>query len=141
MDSSVHYLIAADVLLFTHVVIAAFIVFGLLFIFAGKIFSWSAAYNPWFRLVHLITIGIVVLQSWLGVICPLTTWEMMLREKAGDAVYAGTFISHWLETILYYQAPAYVFIASYTLFGLLVVASWFWVRPRPFTKKQSHPVD
>ena len=105
MDSKLFYLIAADVLLFTHVLVAAFVLFGLIFIFVGKIFSWSSARNPWFRLLHLVTIVIVALQAWLGVICPLTTWEMALRQKAGDAVYAGTFISHWLETILYYHAP------------------------------------
>jgi hypothetical protein len=89
-------------------------------------------------LAHLIAIGVVVLQSWLGIICPLTTWEMALREKAGDAVYAGTFVSHWLETILYYSAPAWVFVLCYTVFGLLVLASWFWVRPHPFTTPINH---
>lgn len=138
MESRVVYLLAADALLFTHVLFVAFVIFGLLFIFAGKLFSWPWVRNPWFRLAHLIAIGVVVLQSWLGIICPLTNWEMALREKAGDAVYAGTFVSHWLETILYYNAPAWVFILCYTAFGLLVLASWFWVRPYPFSKLENH---
>ena len=133
MESRVLYLLAADVILFTHVLFVAFVIFGLLLIIAGKLLSWSWVRNLWFRLVHLIAIGMVVLQSWLGVICPLTTWEMVLRERAGDSVYSGTFISHWLETILYYHASAWVFILCYTVFGSLVLASWFWVRPRPFT--------
>ena len=57
---------------------------------------------------------------------------MVLRDKAGAEVYPGSFIAHWLETILYYQAPGRVFILVYTLFGALVTASWFWVRPRRF---------
>jgi hypothetical protein len=57
---------------------------------------------------------------------------MALREKAGDAVYSGSFVAHWLETLLYYQAPQWVFVAGYTAFGVLVMASWFWVPPRPF---------
>jgi len=133
MESRVLYLLAADAILFTHVLFVLFVVFGLLLIFAGKLFSWSWVRNPWFRLAHLIAIGVVVLQSWCGAICPLTTWEMALREKAGDAFYAGSFIAHWLETILYYSAPPWVFIVVYTLFGALVLASWFWVRPRSFT--------
>ena len=140
MESRIVYLLAADVLLFTHVLFVAFVTFGLLFIFAGKLFSWPWVRNPWFRLAHLIAIGVVVLQSWLGVICPLTTWEMALREKAGDAVYAGTFVSHWLETVLYYSAPAWIFILCYTVFGLLVLVSWFWVRPNPFSTLKSHDV-
>jgi len=134
MASKTFYLAAADTLLFTHVLFVIFVVFGLLLILLGRAFSWNWVRNPWFRCVHLAGIAIVVLQSWLGKICPLTTWEMELRAKAGDAVYAGSFIAHWLEKLLYYQAPAWVFVVSYTTFGLLVVLSWFWVRPRPFVR-------
>ena len=138
MESKTLYLLAADVLLFTHALFVAFVVFGLLFILLGKLLSWPSVRNPWFRLAHVIAIGVVVLQSWLGVICPLTAWEMVLREKAGGAVYAGTFISHWLETILYYNAPAWVFVLCYTVFGLLALASWFWVRPKKFLKSEEY---
>ncbi|MBT8048055.1 MAG: DUF2784 domain-containing protein [Xanthomonadales bacterium] len=127
------FLAAADALLLIHVLFAAFAIFGLLVILLGGIFSWSWVRNPWFRLAHLTGIAVVVLQSWLGVICPLTTWEMDLRTRAGDAVYTGSFVSHWLEELLYYEAPAWVFIVCYTIFGLLVILSWFWVRPRPMT--------
>lgn len=126
------YLIAADLLLLTHVLFVAFVVIGLVLILVGKFRHWSWVRNPWFRLVHVGSIGIVVLQSWLGVICPLTTWEMTLRERAGDTVYAGSFIAHWLEAILYYQAPPWVFVVAYTTFGALVVISWFWIHPRRF---------
>lgn len=129
MESQTFYLLAADMLLLTHVLFVAFVVCGLLLILAGKLFSWGWVRNRIFRLAHLIAIGVVVVQSWFGVICPLTTWEMALRERAGDVVYGGTFMSHWLETILYYNAPAWVFVVCYTIFGLLVVVSWFWVRP------------
>jgi hypothetical protein len=54
---------------------------------------------------------------------------MYLRGKAGDATYAGSFVAHWLESILYYQAPAWVFAACYTAFAVVVVLSWVWVRP------------
>jgi maltodextrin utilization protein YvdJ len=74
----------------------------------------------------------VVLQSWLGEICPLTTWEMHLRARAGEDVYATSFIMHWVSELLYYQFPTWVFVFCYTIFGMLVVASWFIVRPRGF---------
>ena len=88
--------------------------------------------------MHLGCISVVVLQSWLGAICPLTHLEIFLREQAGDTVYPGSFISHWLESILYYQAPAWVFVVVYTLFGAAVLASWLWVRPYPFSRSPSH---
>ena len=130
MNSASWYLLAADLILFTHILFVAFVVIGLVLILLGKLLDWHWVRNWWFRLIHLVAIGIVVLQAWLGAICPLTTLEMYLRKQAGDTVYAGTFISHWLESILYYQAPMWVFTLCYTVFGLLVVLSWFWVRPR-----------
>ena len=134
MKDGVLYLIAADAILFTHTLFVGFIVFGLVCIFVGKLRSWAWVRNPWFRYAHLAAIGVVVLQSWLGAICFLTTWEMALREKAGEAVYSGAFVAHWLESILYYRAPEWFFVVCYTVFGLLVAATWYWVRPRRFVK-------
>lgn len=141
MTSDALYLLLADIILASHVMFVAFILFGLLAVLVGKGRSWSWVRNPWFRLVHVAAIGVVVLQSWLGAICPLTLWENALRERAGDAVYPGAFVAHWLEAILYYRAPEWVFVVAYTFFGLLVVASWIWVRPRPFTKGRNNHND
>lgn len=132
MDSQTILLITADVILLLHALFVVFVVIGLLLIIAGKVFLWSWVRNPWFRLIHLAAITVVVVQSLFGLICPLTTLEMMLRSRAGDAVYSGSFISHWLENILYYQAPPWVFFMAYAVFGAIVVACWFWVRPRRF---------
>ena len=130
MDTQTLYLLVADATLLLHASFVAFVVVGLILIFAGKALSWNWVRNPLFRWAHLAAIGIVVLQSWSGVICPLTTLEMALRSRAGDSVYPGSFVAHWVETILYYDAPAWVFALCYTAFGALVVASWFWVRPQ-----------
>ncbi|MDE0362415.1 MAG: DUF2784 domain-containing protein, partial [Rhodospirillaceae bacterium] len=106
-------------------------------ILAGKAFRWAWVRNPWFRLAHLLAIGVVVVQSWFGAICPLTTLEMTLRARAGDTVYPGSFVAHWLEAILYYRAPAWVFAVCYTLFGAVVAGSWFWVSPRRFRRTRN----
>ena len=127
------FAIAADVVLFAHVLIAGFIVFCLVLILVGGVRDWAWVRNPWLRCTHLAAIGVVVAQSWVGAICPLTTWEMALREKAGEATYSGSFIAHWLESILYYQAPAWLFVVAYTLFGIAVAGAWYWIRPRSFT--------
>ena len=71
----------------------------------------------------------MVLQAWFGVICPLTHWEMDLRWHAGETVYQGSFVAHWLHWLLYYDAPPWVFTIAYTAFGALVLASWFLVPP------------
>lgn len=125
-------LLLADAILLLHVLIVAFIVIGLILIIIGKTRTWSWIRNPWLRSAHLAAIAIVVVQSWFGQICPLTTIEMKLRSRAGDTVYSGSFISHWLEKILYYEFPAWVFVICYTAFAAAVIASWFWIRPRRF---------
>jgi hypothetical protein len=133
MESQTLYSLVADTILVTHVLFVAFVVLGLILIFVGKFLSWLWVRNPWFRVAHLLGIGVVVLQAWFGVICPLTIWEMDLRSKAGETIYEGSFITHWLNALLYYQAPSWVFVVCYTVFGGLVSASWFLVRPRAFS--------
>lgn len=122
-------LLVADGLLVLHSLIVVFVVGGLFLIILGGLRGWAWVHNRWFRLAHLGAIGCVVVQSWLGLVCPLTTWEMAMRTRAGEAVYSGSFVAHWLSRLLYYDAPAWVFVLSYTLFAALVVACWFWVRP------------
>jgi len=120
----------ADLVLIVHVAYVAFVVFGLALILIGGLCSWRWVRNPWFRYLHLSAIAIVVIQSWFGVTCPLTSLEMHCRANAGDVVYEETFIAHWLHQFLYFDAPSWCFTLGYTLFGLLVVGSWLYVRPR-----------
>jgi hypothetical protein len=135
MDEKMVMLLAADTLLIIHALFIAFVVFGLIFIIAGLVREWRWVRNPWFRFIHLGAIGIVVIQAWLNIICPLTIWENYLREKAGEATYAGSFIQHWLHKLIFYQAEAWVFTLSYTLFCALVVLAWY-LAPPEFAKKR-----
>ncbi len=135
MEPSTRLLLAADAILLLHALFVIFVVAGLILVFVGKVRKWWWVRNPWFRIIHLIAISVIVIQSWFSVICPLTTFEMALRSRAGEAVYTGSFIAHWLERFLYYQAPPWVFIVCYTAFAALVVGSWFWVSPRPFANR------
>ena len=122
-------LLMADAVLALHLAFVVFVLAGLLLILAGGVLGWAWVRNRTFRISHLVAIVVVVLQAWLGMICPLTHLEMWLRVQAGEAVYSGTFVSHWMQALLYYEAPMWVFALCYTAFGLLVLASWFWVRP------------
>jgi multisubunit Na+/H+ antiporter MnhB subunit len=125
----------ADLVLVTHVAFVAFVVVGLILILCGGVLGWRWVRNPWFRMTHLAGIALVVVQAWLGIICPLTTFEMHLRDRAGDPTYSGTFVAHWLHKLLFYEAPVWAFTVCYTLFGLAVVVSWIKFRPRPFRSK------
>lgn len=112
-----------------HILTVIFVIFGLILIFTGKFLHWRWVCNPWFRGLHLLAIAVVVMQAWAGVICPLTTLEMWFREQGGGEVYAGSFITYWMQSVLYYQAPAWVFTSVYSVFGAAVLLSWVIVRP------------
>lgn len=122
----------ADIVLIVHVAFVAFVVLGLLLILYGGCRDWRWIRNAWFRVVHLAAIGLVVIQSWLGIICPLTTLEVTLRERAGQVTYDGAFVAFWLRRLLFYEAPPWVFNTAYTAFGLAVVGSWIKFRPSRF---------
>ena len=124
------YQLLADAVLFVHFAFVVFVVGGLAFIIVGHVRDWRWAKSLWFRLAHLAAIAVVVVQTWLGAACPLTTFEMWLRAKAREATYSGDFIEHWLQSLLYYEAPTWVFTLAYTLFGLIVAATWWYVPPR-----------
>lgn len=131
----------ADVVLVAHVGVAAFVVAGLLLVVVGNLKRWSWVNNGWFRAAHVAAIGIVVAEAWLGIVCPLTTFEMWLRSRAGEAAYGGGFIEHWLQRLLFYSAPAWVFVAAYTGFGLLVLAAWWRFPPRFKARPRTTPPD
>jgi hypothetical protein len=119
----------ANAVLMLHVGIVLFILGGLVLTLAGAALRWQWVKNFWFRTLHLVGIAYIAMEAWLGIVCPLTTLELWLREQAGQSVYEGDFIAHWLRQLLFYEAPPWVFIAAYSAFGLLVLLSWFLVRP------------
>lgn len=107
-----------------------FIVGGLLLIVVGNLLSWSWVNLRWLRILHLAAIAFIVIETWIGVACPLTTLESWLREQTGGEAYPQGFIEYWLSALLFYEAPPWVFVSVYTVFGLLVVAAWQVFPPR-----------
>ncbi len=134
------YQLLADAVLVLHAAVVAFVVGGLCLIVVGNFRGWHWVNSPLFRGAHLAAIVVVVAQAWLGAACPLTVLEMRLREKAEAATYTGSFIEHWLQRALYYEAPPWVFLIGYSLFGLLVVACW-WYFPPSRTPRRRHSLS
>lgn len=130
MNGTLPYTLLADAVLALHVGIVLFVVAGLLLVLAGNWRGWRWVNAPVFRWAHLAAIAVVVAQAWLGAVCPLTTLEMWLRRQAGGATYPGSFIAHWLQRLLYWDAPAWVFVLAYSLFGLAVLLAWWRWPPR-----------
>ena len=119
----------ADAVLVVHVAVVLFVVGGLVVIVADGLRGGRIARSMTFRLAHLAAIAFVVAQAWLGAVCPLTTLENWLRAQAHGPTYAGSFIEHWLQRLIFYQGPSWAFTVAYSVFGAAVVAAWWFFPP------------
>lgn len=116
----------ADIIVIAHFAIAAFITGGFVLIPLGAWRRWSWVRNRRLRLLHLAAIVFVAVQGLLGLTCPLTLWEDVLRT--GAAQDQG-FIERWVGNILYWRAPTWVFTTAYAVLALYTWALWRWVAP------------
>jgi len=123
------YQLLANAVLVLHFGIVVFVVGGLLVIVVGNWIGWSWVNGLWLRLAHLAAIATVVAEAWVGVTCPLTVLESRLRAQAGSGGYRQSFIEHWVQRALYFEAPPWVFTTSYSVFALLVAAAWWYFPP------------
>ena len=118
--------IAADALLVAHFLIAAFVTGGLPLVWLGAAAGWRWVRNPWFRYLHLAAIGIIALEALLGVACPLTVWEDLVR----GGLQPQTFVGRWVQRLLYYRAPEELFTELYFAWALATLATLRLVPPR-----------
>lgn len=116
----------ADAVLAVHFTLVLFIVGGLLLTWIGAPLGWRWIRNPWFRYLHLAAIGFVAVEALLGVACPLTVWEDLLRGGSRPE----SFIARWTHRLLFYRAPEWVFTAAYLAWALATLATLRLVPPR-----------
>jgi Protein of Unknown function (DUF2784) len=121
----------ANALLVLHVGVVVFVAGLLPLVLLGGWRGWRWVRHRGLRLLHLLVMGVVVAQAWLGRLCPLTLWEQDLRRLAGQSTHSESFIAHWLGRLLYWNLPWWVFVAAYTAFAALLILTWWWVRPWP----------
>jgi signal transduction histidine kinase len=120
----------ADLTVLVHAIFVLFVVGGQILIVVGWLRKWIFTQNIIFRWLHLAAIGYVVLESWLGITCPLTLLENYLRFLAGETSYHQSFIGYWVHYFLFYTAPPWVFTLVYSIFGSLVLFTFIMYPPR-----------
>ena len=120
--------VLADLVVILHAAYVAFVVLGFAAILAGAAARWRWVRNFYFRAAHLAAIGLVLAQTVAGLVCPLTTIENWLRERAGQSDYPGSFIAYWAHQLIFYDWPDWVFTALYLGFAILVAAA-LWLAP------------
>jgi Protein of Unknown function (DUF2784) len=122
----------ADAMVAAHVGYVAFVVLGQVAIVIGAGLKREWARNPWFRGLHLLAIGIVVLEEFMGWRCPLTVWEEQLRVLGGQAVEGGTFMGRFLHDLLFIDDvwPTKAIQVLHVAFGALVFQALVMCPPR-----------
>jgi len=101
-----------------HVAIIAFNVAGLLVIPLGAWMGWRLVRIAWLRLLHLALLAIVAGQALAGRACILTIWQ---RDFAGAAP-SEPLIMGWVDRLVYWHLPFWVFIVIYSAVFLYVLA-------------------
>jgi hypothetical protein len=125
------YTVMADVLLAVHAAFVVFVVSGFVIIWIGYFCGWPFVYDFRFRLAHLLAIGFVLIESLVGMVCPLTSWESQLRLQAGQRQdYDGSFMQHWVGRTLFYDLSEENFTMLYAGFFCFVVLTFWVVKPR-----------
>jgi uncharacterized membrane protein YfcA len=115
----------ADAVLVVHALFVLFVLGGFLLILLGAR-HWSWVRNRTFRQLHLAAIAFVAVEALLGVACPLTIWENVLRGAGGER----SFVGRWAARALYYDFPEWVFTVAYCAFALAVAWAWRAIPPR-----------
>ncbi len=134
------YAFLADLIVIVHFCYVTFTVGGELAVLLGGALRWRWVRNLPFRVTHLAAVVLVAVEALAGAACPLTVWEYQLRVLAGQRVEQQvSFVARLVRSIIFYDFPAWVFIAAYVSFAALVAATWFMVRPRRRPRRVAPP--
>ena len=126
----------ADIIAVIHLGYVVFVLLGFILIIAGIVFKWMWIRNPWFRILHLTAIIAVAMEAILGLHCPLTVLEFGLRYPRGPFQERGSFIGSIVDSILFYDAPGWLFTAAYCGFAIVVFITF--IMAPPAGKGRSH---
>ena len=120
-------MLLADIILVIHFIFVLFVVGSLPLIWIGALMRLNFVRNRRFRFAHISAILFVVIESLIGIVCPLTLLEDQLRgTETGES-----FIQRWLHRVLFYDVPEWLLAGIYVLFALLVVITFRLVPPHP----------
>ena len=123
--------IAADLVVAVHLLWILFLMFGAL---VGRMVGWV-------KWLHLGALAFSMALQVFGWICPLTMLEVWLRNHSAlDQGYAGDFLAHYAQELVYLAVPAPIVLAATVV---IVAASCYAYRPaaglsrRPTSRRTS----
>ena len=118
-------MILSEIVLLLHFSIFLFMILSFILIPYGYYKNWEWVKNIYFRSIHLILMGIILIETILGFMCPLTILENFLRaNKKIDNIF-----SKIIHQIMYWDFTNYQFIILYLLSLSYIIFLWFFFRP------------
>jgi hypothetical protein len=120
-------MLLAEAVLAVHLAIILFNLFGLVAVPLGALYDWPFVRILWWRVLHLLLLAVVAGQAVLGRACILTLWQYELTDAAARPT---PLIAGWVDQLLYWPLPIWVFAVLYVLvFGYALALFWL-VPPR-----------
>ena len=110
----------ADIVLMFHFAIVIFITFGTFLIPIGYRSNWLWVKNFKLRICYCGMILFITLETLFGITCPLTSIENKLR----GINQTRSFISYWVDQIIYWDLPSQFFIILYSAVLIWTFLLW-----------------
>lgn len=117
----------AETVLAAHVAIILFNVFGLVAVPVGAACGWHFVRIRWWRVLHLALLAAVAAQALAGRACILTLWQ---SELEGAVARPPPLIVGWVDRVVYWRLPLWVFAALYVAVLLYAAVLYRLVPPR-----------
>ncbi len=115
-------MLLAEAVLAAHLAIILFNLFGLIVVPLGAARGWRFVHVAWWRVLHLALLAAVAAQALAGRACFLTVWQ---SELAGGAANPVPLIMGWVDRLIYWRLPIWVFAVLYALvFGYALALLW-----------------
>ncbi|MGL4553295.1 MAG: DUF2784 family protein, partial [Gemmataceae bacterium] len=120
----------ADVLAVAHFGFIVPVVLLQLLIVAGGVLGWRWVRNYWLRVAHLVLIALVVIQAVVGHECPVNEFERTLRGGDLAQLDGASALGRFCNRMVYQRVEDMrPMLVQYAAFGVVVIASWYLVRP------------
>ena len=116
-----------EAVLAVHVAIILFNVFGLVAVPIGAICNWRFVHILWWRVLHVLSLAAVAAQALAGQACFLTVWQ---DELAALQQPTEPLIVRWVNQVVYWQLPIWVFALLYLIAFVYAVALLWLVPPQ-----------
>jgi len=111
------YKVLADIVVFVHFLWILFLIFGVF---------WGIR-NQKVKVIHIFALAFAIIIQAFNWYCPLTHLEAWMRAKHDPTLsYTGSFITHYVEKIVYIELPpSLIFVLSIVLGG---ISSWLYLK-------------